>query len=550
MPYIHQLLRFKPLLKSCITSICWKHLAIRDSASLFARASLGGCFSFSYVINKIVLDARYQCRLSSLIQTKGLSWHRHFTIAAIPHAIHEESWQEEGDMGKETKAEIDEGDASFRYSEASTDSVDALVSFLSSPLPDGLPLQLVLKCMHHCQQFGITSADIWNTLFSHLSRQRSTLSPSEATKVVQRLAYQHKFQPVPEAFVRDLLQGITRNIRQHSDESLIRILYACAKGGFASHKFVDFFIAQVLERLPSLKSWQLLRVLTAMAYASLVDREVLHTLVYQILVGFGQLNASEIGVFIPLFYHLQGQPPPLSLVTKLNSSIGRRMHSWKQPESLLEALYVMILFDLLQQNKISLAIRRLKLLSLPLEYPFQRELQDEEIYHQYTAVKTINTNLLKAKFIEMCLRYDTPQIYATLPEDVQTYLLHIKNLSFQPIGAHEGTELQFVFAELSSIISKLKFALHPLLCGPFLLELANPISKHIIEWDENWLLYPPYRRFMQREYILRKHRFLTLEGWKIVKLPLKYFSSLKEEAAKEAWITSCLEKEGIYRFSS
>lgn len=38
----------------------------------------------------------------------------------------------------------------------------------------------------------------------------------------------------------------------------------------------------------------------------------------------------------------------------------------------------------------------------------------------------------------------------------------------------------------------LDFYLHPCLYGPFLLELSDPLTQVVVEWDKPWLLGPPY----------------------------------------------------------
>lgn len=50
-------------------------------------------------------------------------------------------------------------------------------------------------------------------------------------------------------------------------------------------------------------------------------------------------------------------------------------------------------------------------------------------------------------------------------------------------------------------IAEEHFFFHPHLEGPFLLELAAPLSQISLEWDEPWRFYPP---FQVRKEVLRQ----------------------------------------------
>lgn len=52
-------------------------------------------------------------------------------------------------------------------------------------------------------------------------------------------------------------------------------------------------------------------------------------------------------------------------------------------------------------------------------------------------------------------------------------------------------EQQHVNAPLVRIAGG-EFHLHPSMYGPFLLELADPLSRTTVEWDTPWLLCPPW----------------------------------------------------------
>lgn len=52
-------------------------------------------------------------------------------------------------------------------------------------------------------------------------------------------------------------------------------------------------------------------------------------------------------------------------------------------------------------------------------------------------------------------------------------------------------EPQHVNAPLLRVVVA-EYYLHPSLYGPFLLELSDPLSREVVEWDKPWLLFPSW----------------------------------------------------------
>ena len=107
-------------------------------------------------------------------------------------------------------------------------------------------------------------------------------------------------------------------------------------------------------------------------------------------------------------------------------------------------------------------------------------------------------------------------------------------------------ELPHVYAGLSKLFRKLGVLLHPTTCGPYLLELADPLGQLVVEWDSSWTLYPPWRQDRHREFVQRKHFHLRAEGWKLIVIPLDTFSALSSDEKLSFLDTFCNEQKLNY----
>ena len=107
-------------------------------------------------------------------------------------------------------------------------------------------------------------------------------------------------------------------------------------------------------------------------------------------------------------------------------------------------------------------------------------------------------------------------------------------------------ELPHVYASLSKLFRKLGVLLHPTTCGPYLLELADPLGQLVVEWDSSWTLYPPWRQDRHREFVQRKHFHLRAEGWNLIVIPLDTFSALSSDEKLSFIDSFCNEKKLNY----
>jgi len=147
------------------------------------------------------------------------------------------------------------------------------------------------------------------------------------------------------------------------------------------------------------------------------------------------------------------------------------------------------------------------------------------------------------KIVELELRLERPEVHAALAPKA-LHLLHAAHDT--PLEPQDNIlEMPFVFPELRRLFRSLRVLLHPTLCGPYLLELSDPLGKLLVEWDANWTLYPPWRRTRHKEFVLRKHRHLRAEGWRVLHVPIDQFRALPDDDAKRAFLRDFISQNDL-----
>eukprot|EP00929_Paragymnodinium_shiwhaense_P086589 TRINITY_DN47091_c0_g1_i1.p1 TRINITY_DN47091_c0_g1~~TRINITY_DN47091_c0_g1_i1.p1 ORF type:complete len:670 (+),score=153.30 TRINITY_DN47091_c0_g1_i1:133-2142(+) len=203
---------------------------------------------------------------------------------------------------------------------------------------------------------------------------------------------------------------------------------------------------------------------------------------------------------------------------------------------------------------------------MPLEEPWKHQDDDDELdrskrrrWKVYSSTWTpdalavldksgrcAGTECLQGlKVVELTLRHERPSVLAVLPAKALRILEEARATPLEPPEHHKMLELPFVFNELARGFRKIGLLLHPTIEGPYLLELADPLGRVVVEWDANWLLYPPWRRREHELFVRRKHLHLRAEGWKVICLPLQEFQALETPEAKVEFLQRVVEKEDL-----
>ena len=392
------------------------------------------------------------------------------------------------------------------------------------------------------------------------------LTPSEVCRLLQALAYAPVDAPLNQSLLQKLFKVFALRAKDYSDERLMRVVYAygklAAKRGIKQTRFMDFATSEIVERDKTLRAWRKVRILEAVGSLPEAGPEFKTVLVGQIMkTGLKNLDAECMGRFIHMVvdtkYHERA-----GTVQRLNSIYQLKLKHvrFNNPELILVLGLPMFLHDLMKTSVLTRWLDRLARLRLPVEAgsaprtrarppvaPGEALLRKRPRSYDLGPVDstTAAKNLEGLKLIELVLRHERPSILQSLTPAALQLLSSAREMQLQPPEDHQMLELPHVYAEPSRLFQKLGILLYPTICGPYLLELADPLGCLVVEWDTGWLLYPPWRRARHQEFVLRKHLHLRAEGWKVLTLPLAEFQQLKTREAKLRFLEDFSAKHGI-----
>jgi len=174
---------------------------------------------------------------------------------------------------------------------------------------------------------------------------------------------------------------------------------------------------------------------------------------------------------------------------------------------------------------------------LPIPPPFQGR--------DATEPNRLTNNLEAMKIAELCLKHDHAPVYSMLSPKPMTLLAVARKEPLEPPDDYEMLELPFVLRELGQMFRAAGFVMHPTIWGPYLLELVDPFGRVVVEWDANWLLYPPWRRQQHEDWVRRKHRYLQAEGWRVACVPLAQFQELENSEEKVDFVVRFAQAQGL-----
>eukprot|EP00933_Yihiella_yeosuensis_P022809 TRINITY_DN17884_c0_g1_i1.p1 TRINITY_DN17884_c0_g1~~TRINITY_DN17884_c0_g1_i1.p1 ORF type:complete len:616 (+),score=111.10 TRINITY_DN17884_c0_g1_i1:116-1849(+) len=418
-----------------------------------------------------------------------------------------------------------------------------------------------------------SAARLWGDLSQALSAHggEADLSSSEVCRVLQALAYAPSDVPLDTALLRRLLKVFALRAKEYSDERLMRVVYAygklAAKRGVSMPRFMDFATSEVIERDQSLAVWRKVRILEAIGSLPEAGPEFKVVLVGQVVKNLKALDAECLMRFVPLLveanYHQRS-----GVINTLNGVFKRKLKhiNFNNPDLILHTGLPMLLYDLMKTSTLLKWLERLHHLQIPLaigamprvsqasaekpivevredeaaswnseiaeEFPelsgkFHQQRPQQQEFHEPADALRVARNLEALKLADMCLRHERQSTLQSLPPKVQRLLNTARDTPLAPPEELQLPELPHVFWHLRRLFKASGILLHPTVYGPYLLELADPLGRIAVEWDKNWLLYPPWRQSRHKEYVQRKHLHLKAEGWQVHLISLEQFQALR-----------------------
>lgn len=423
---------------------------------------------------------------------------------------------------------------------------------LEPPIPDEhiadtdprclAPHQLIW-CVGRAATLKISSPKLWKGFMDAISSlEEAKLTPSDVCRLMQAFAYAPREAPIDERQIQRLLKTFAKKARDYNDEKLARLIYGygklAAKRGLSQQKFFDFAASEVTERSLKLRGFRKNRILQAVFHLPGVTDEFRSVLVNQTFRQISYLDSESFRKFIPLLvamnFHRRG-----GVVDKLNTTFKQKLHGWRTPELLLHSGFPLLIYDLMKTATLISWLGRMHELQIQMQTStgaLEQRLERPGFFTHVAAhsvdpsqATRVTENLETLKRVELCLRHERSSVHAILPPKALDLLNTARKTPLEPPEDYQMLELPFVFAELRRCFRSLGLLLHPTVFGPYLLDLADPLGHLVVEWDKNWVLYPPWRRSRHEEFVQQKHLHLRAEGWRVLCVPLLEFQQ------QESW---------------
>eukprot|EP00927_Polykrikos_kofoidii_P071718 TRINITY_DN67954_c0_g1_i1.p1 TRINITY_DN67954_c0_g1~~TRINITY_DN67954_c0_g1_i1.p1 ORF type:complete len:691 (+),score=126.12 TRINITY_DN67954_c0_g1_i1:80-2152(+) len=398
---------------------------------------------------------------------------------------------------------------------------------------------------------GLSEERLWRSFGEAIEDVgENQLKPSEMCRIMQAFGYAPAEAPLDGQQLQRLLRAFARQVREYSDEQLMRFIYGygklAAKRQVASQKFLDFVSTEVVERGKTLRGWRKTRILQALWTLPGTDNDFRKVLVGQVMQHISNLDSGRFAVFVPMLVELGFHERP-GVVQKINVIYHKKMRGWQSSSLIVHTGCPLVLHDLMKMSTLVSWLKRLHEIAAPPLTPKPNTAVAAAVNEVGGRRKRCEwTEELEAmKIVELCLRHERPNVLANLPPKALSFLEAVRQAPFEPPEEHELFELPFVFAELRRRFRSIEVLLHPTLEGPYLLELADPLGRVVVEWDTNWELYPPWRRTQQEWFVQRKHRHLTAEGWRVVCVPLADYQALGSSDEKRDFLRRFVEENDL-----
>lgn len=427
------------------------------------------------------------------------------------------------------------------------------------PIVDALSMARdeLIWAVGRASSLKLAHESMWNGFSAAIAAVgEAELSPSEVCRLVQAFAYAPTEAPLDQRQLQRLLKAFATQVNEYNDERLMRMIYAygklAMKRGLKTQRFLDFTSSEVVERR-KLGAWRKVRILRAVGNLPGAGAELRSVLAPQIVKEIGDLDTETWCAFVPIMVEQKLHKRP-GVLSRVNTAYKQKIFCYKVPDLLLRSGAALVLRDLMKTSTLVLWLNRLHDLRLPIVpsmvdgVPWPGKDDGSSSAPPSTTVagaRRAAENLRELKVVELCLRHERPGVVEALSHKPRHLLTLARRTPLEPPEDFEMLELPFVFAGLSRLFRDVGILLHPTIEGPYLLELADPLGRVVVEWDENWSLYPPWRRKAQEEFVRRKHLHLKSEGWKVLCISLAEIQGLPDRGSKLDFVERFATEHGL-----
>lgn len=298
-----------------------------------------------------------------------------------------------------------------------------------------------------------------------------------------------------------------------------------------------------MERALRMRAWQKVRVLRSVWHLPNCSQEFREAMVGQIVRYLSNLDPESWNSLVPMIVEI-GFHQRRGVVNRLNTVYKKKLRLWNNAEKLLLSGQGLVMHNLMKTTTFISWISHIHKGRISISYHPARSrlggLQDSQ-----PDPAKVTKNLQALKLIEMHLRHEMPTVLPRLSPKILRFLGRIQHTPLQPPKSFPMLELAFVFSEVNRLFRAIGLLLHPTIHGPYLLELTDPMGRLVVEWDENWALYPPYRRARHKHFVHQKHLHLQAEGWQVLCLSLADFKTKDTKEEKLAFLQQFVKENNL-----
>ncbi len=222
------------------------------------------------------------------------------------------------------------------------------------------------------------------------------------------------------------------------------------------------------------------------ASASNPDTSFLTAVAKQIVSKCNNLEVSRIADLIPML-ELLGLNKRDDQVRRINTVVKKKLFlCGEASHGLLDVGLALLLHKHMQASTLRIWMQKLEEADVQLNYPSPDEIPDPS--ERGAAKEKVTYTLRALKEAELHLRYEEPDAMLSLQASSKDILERARKTPLVIKDSHEIPEFPFVLEELVSHFTKLNVKLINCIHGPYLLDLADPVSKVLVEWNQNWVM--------------------------------------------------------------
>eukprot|EP00392_Amoebophrya_sp_AT5.2_P003216 g3221.t1 len=329
----------------------------------------------------------------------------------------------------------------------------------------------------------------------------------------------------------------------------------------------DVLLGEVVERLPGLRGYQVVRVLQAFCGVRFLhtERDMLELLVRHVAPHFSNLDVRSLESYVPLYLAFASKKTQAAFGPRFDRKLRKKLRGFTTADRVLRAGFALALADRLTLRTLNLWLFRLHNLDVLTRGDHDVEsggiLKADVVLEERTSSvlthapadgKDEENDERDAEGLQYWRRVWMLQVFETCPPvDLQFLQADSRSLLERAAGTELSAEIlrklapedpekyRHVWEQLKrAVLDELEDNL-PQTCsrtsasassssqlqehcfGPFVCSVVDLGSRTVFDWESPWTLYPPFKQVELQQHFRRKWAYLEKNhhDWKLTKLP-------------------------------